>query len=267
MHQTSHALQRVCISILMGALASCATQQMPQQMVAPKLRSGPFYETALSCGQANRVSYRVVEQLGYRVTTLTPASDGRAGLIAGDRASYQQRRSQRQSQATVTVKITCEANGVRIDARAGGAGNSGFPAVFFVRFKGRVEAFERGEPPKPPDQIQVVMHPLVGLEAKLEFGTEVTQVLPVRLEIANTTDHTYALETDQIVLLTSSGERVKPLSKSNGVFPTPALTSQALAPGTSLKAYLYYPLNSYTGARGFIIEKDSQERAGFAMEF
>jgi hypothetical protein len=147
------------------------------------------------------------------------------------------------------------------------ATNVQFSQAFYSRFKGTAEVARRGEEPKPQGQMQVVMRPLIGLETKLEFGSEVTQVFPVRVEVSNTTEHTYVLEADQIVLLTASGDRVKPLGESGSAFPARPLTSQTLAPGTSIKAYLYYPPGSYTGARGFIVEEESQEREGFDVQF
>jgi hypothetical protein len=115
--------------------------------------------------------------------------------------------------------------------------------------------------------MQVVVKPLVASEAEFEFGTEVTQVFPVRVEISNTTKRTYLLEAERIVLLTPSGERVKPFLPSQNELSARALASQTLAPGANVKGYLYYPPGSYTGARGFVVEKGSQEREGFVIQF
>jgi hypothetical protein len=69
------------------------------------------------------------------------------------------------------------------------------------------------------------------------------------------------------MLMSSAGGRVKPLAEKNDVFPAHALTNQTLAPGTSIKGYLYYPPGSYTGARGSFTEPQSQEREGFDVKF
>ncbi len=241
-----------------GMLMGCTALPLP----TPASRSFAIHETTLSCEEANRISYRVVEQLGYTVESFTPASAGGTGTVRGSRGSTG-------GKDTALVQITCSDNGVHVQAKPGGltATNVEFPQAFFVRFQGMAGALRRGEAPKPPGQIQVVLTPLVGLEAKLEFGTEARQVFPVRVEISNTTDRSYILNTDRLVLLTPTGDRVPPLSGQEGAFPAPALTSQTLPPGAQIKAYLYYPPGSYTGARGFLIEAQSQEREGFAVQF
>jgi hypothetical protein len=241
----------------MAALAGCAALPMP----TPMERRYAIFEPTLTCDQANKISYRVVEGLGYTVTSFTPASAGGGGVVRGAR-------ERPVGQDTVAVKINCGADGVHVNTDSGGllATNLEFPQAFFSRFKGMTDVVQRGEAPKPQGQVQVTMTPLIGLETKLEFGTEVTGVFPVRVEIFNTTERTYLLEADKIMLLTSSGERVKPLSATNGGSAR-MITSQTLAPGANVKGYLYYPPGSYTGARGFIVEAESQEREGFDVQF
>lgn len=204
------------------------------------------------------------------MTSFTPASDGGEGEVKGVRKGSQ-------GQETISVKITCGADAIHMDTDSDDnplldsedfyLAIIDFSRGFYAWFKGIAQDIQREEMPKPQGQVQVVMKPLVGLETKYEFGTEVTQVLPVRVEIFNTTERVYVLEADRIVLLTPSGERVKPLSASGSAFPARALTSQTLAPGANVKGYLYYPPGSYTGAQGFLVEGDSREREGFAVQF
>lgn len=222
------------------------------------------------CEQANQIMYRALERLGYTVTSFTPASDGGEGEVKGVRKGPQE-------QETVSVKITCGADAIYMDTDSDDnplldSGDfylaiTDFHRGFYAWFKGMSKDIQREEMSKPQGQVQVVMKPLMGLETKHEFGTEVTQMFPVRVEIFNTTERAYALEADQIMLLTPSGERVKPLGESSNAFPARALTSQTLAPGANVKGYLYYPPGSYTGAQGFLVEGESREREGFAIQF
>lgn len=254
MRKASRILWGICACVLTAALVDCAA--------APMRRRYAISEPTLTCDQANRISYRAVERLGYTVTSFTPASASGAGVIKGARGAPL-------GQETVTVKITCDADGVHVDANSDNPllASEDFRRGFYVLFKGMTDLAQHGEAPRPQGQVLVTIKPLVGLETKLEFGTEVTQVFPVRVEISNTTERTYLLEVDKIVLLTPSRERVRPLSAANGGSFARMITSQALAPGANIKGYLYYPPGSYTGARGFLIEEESQEREGFAVQF
>jgi hypothetical protein len=158
-----------------------------------------------------------------------------------------------------------------------------------VRFKSMTEVVQSEEWSRPQGRVEVKVNPVVSPLVPMPYsmssassrdspprrlsesmrrpGPQDPQVFPVEVEISNTTARVYVLEVDKIVLLTSVGERVKAIGESDRAFPTPTLTNQTLAPGASVKGYLYYPAGSYTGARGFLIEEQSQTREGFAVEF
>ncbi len=91
-------------------------------------------------------------------------------------------------------------------------------------------------------------------------------VFIVEVEISNATAHAYTLKADKVTLRAISGERVKPLEASNDT-PTPVLTSQTIAPGANVRGYLSYPPGSYTGARGFLIQEQTQSNEGFSVNF
>ncbi len=91
-------------------------------------------------------------------------------------------------------------------------------------------------------------------------------VFIVEVEISNATAHAYTLKADKVTLRAASGERVKPLVASDDT-PTPVLTSRTIAPGTSVRGYLSYPPGSYTGARGFLIQEQTQANEGFSVNF
>jgi len=296
----------------------------------------PIIDAALTCEQANRVSYRATERLGYKITSLTPATAEKGGEIKGLREGVWGEKE------PVTVKITCPADGPHIDAHPdippceqgnrisrlaierqgyqvkeftpaamGKPGivkgekkgqlplvitlfcsrNNGvvmetsmdsallknkdfylaisdFERGFFAMFKGERSLIIRDQAPAPTgNQVHVTMKPLSPIESKIIFGTDVTTVLPVQIEITNPTKRSYQVETDQIVLLTASGQRVKPLSENGNAFPSPALTSKTVAPKSGAKGYLYFPPGTYKGGRGALVEEQSQEREGFEVQF
>lgn len=86
---------------LMVALACAASDPRPYTIVAP----------GLTCEQAYQHSSRVMERLGYTVTSSSPVADNGQGEIRGAR-------SRGEGQETVTVKISCMADGVHVDAEA-----------------------------------------------------------------------------------------------------------------------------------------------------
>ena len=296
----------------------------------------PIIDGALTCEQANRVSYRAVERLSYKIDSFTPATAEKAGEIKGIREGVWGEKE------PVTVKVTCPSDGPHIDAHPdiipceqgnrisrlaierhgyqvkeftpaaiGKAGivkgekkgepslvitlfcsrNNGvvmetsmdspvlqnkdfflaisdFERGFFAMFKGERSLIISDQASVPAgNQIQVTMKPLSSVESKIIFGTDVTTVLPVQIEITNPTKRSYQVEADQVVLLTTSGQRVKPLSENGRTFPTPAFTSKTVAPKSGAKGYLYFPLGTYKGARGALVEEQSQEREGFEVQF
>ena len=296
----------------------------------------PIIDAALTCEQANRVSYRAVERLGYKIASLTPATTEQAGEIKGIREGVWG------EQEPVTVKVTCPADGPHVDAHPdiapceqgnrisrlaierhgyqvkeftpAGMGKPGivkgekegnaplvitlfcsrnngvvmetssdspllknkdfylaisdFERGFFAMFKGERSLIVSDQAPVPVGtQIQVMMKPLSLVESKIIFGADVTAVLPVQIEITNPTKQSYQVEVDQVVLLTASGQRVKPLGASEKNFPAPAFTSKTVAPKSAAKGYLYFPPGTYKGARGALVEEQSQEREGFEVRF
>ena len=88
----------------------------------------------------------------------------------------------------------------------------------------------------------------------------------VEVEISNATAHAYTLKADKVTLRAASGERVKPLEASDDT-PTPVLISQTIVPGANVRGYLSYPPGSYTGARGFLIQEQTQSNEGFSVNF
>ncbi len=100
-----------------------------------------------------------------------------------------------------------------------------------------------------------------------QLGTPGPQVFVVEIEISNATERSYVLEIDRVTLRTAEEELVKPIDVDDKPVPTPALTSQTLAPGAEVKGYLYYPAGSYVGARGFLVEEQGHAREGFSVRF
>jgi hypothetical protein len=205
----------------------------------------------------------VTERLGYEITSFTAASPTATGVIKAQRDAALGKEG-------VTVKITCGAGGVKVDASANNpilaAGD--FRRAFYSLFQGMTEVALRGESKPQRGQLRVTITPVRGLATKLEFGREVTDVLPVRVEVSNATDRTYVLDAGRIMLVTTSGQRVAPLTEAAAQsLPRRPLAGGVLQAGARAQGYLYYPPGGYTGARGYVTEQESGEREGFSVRF
>src|SRR5689334_2590655 len=81
------------VVILALALCGCPT---------PKMYS--VERPGLDCDRATRVTYRTMNQLGYTVTDLVPATPARPGLVVATKAAAD-------GHDTVRVRIQCDARG------------------------------------------------------------------------------------------------------------------------------------------------------------
>jgi hypothetical protein len=88
----------LCILAIMS-IACASPEVRPYSIVAPQL----------SCERAHQLSQQVVERLGYTLSTMSPASNAEPGVIRGVRQGPR-------GEETVSVKISCTAEGVYIDA-------------------------------------------------------------------------------------------------------------------------------------------------------
>ncbi len=218
------------------------------------------------CEQANMVMRQAVESSGFTITTYTPATLLKAGLITGEKEGAE----------PTSITITCyiERNRVEMDTSEDSPvlnnvdfyqALSDFQLGFFTAFNKLEERLARN--PADQDRLYVALRPLNMVDTQVVFGTRELAVLPIKVSISNPTQQTYLLETQRIMLMDAAGQRVKPLSEGEPRFPTPALTDRSIGPGASLQGYLYYPLGTYTGARGSLADQRSQEREGFSIEF
>lgn len=101
MRKTKSFAWGILACLLTPPLACATSGPRPYTIVAP----------ALTCEQAHQQSSRVMERLGYTVTSSSPAAENGQGEIRGAR-------SRGGVQETVTVKISCLADGVQVNAEA-----------------------------------------------------------------------------------------------------------------------------------------------------
>ncbi len=218
------------------------------------------------CEQANMAMRQAVESSGFTITTYTPATLMKAGLITGEKEGAE----------PTTITITCylERNRVEMETSEDSPvlenvdfyrALSDFQLGFFTAFNMLEERVARN--PADQDRLYVTLRLLNMIDNQVVFGTRELSVLPIKVNISNPTQQTYLLETQRILLMDASGQRVKPIGEGKTAFPTPPLTDRSIGPGASIQGYLYYPPGTYTGARGSLADLRSQEREGFSVEF
>ncbi len=97
-----HALRCTLLLGLLAGLAACS----------PPIRQFDIRDQPLTCDDANRLTYRTLEAMRFKVTAFEPAAPGQRGTIKATRAaSGAEDRSQ-----DATVTVVCAASGVTIDA-------------------------------------------------------------------------------------------------------------------------------------------------------
>lgn len=283
------------VALAAGLLASCTTP----------LQQYRLQNLTLSCDEANRATYRTLEAMGFSVTEFRPATAAAPGVAKGVReASEPGLGTQR-----VTVEIDCSSGATTLDAREDGRvlGKIDFKRAFFLSFTAgqameerRREAEERiaqGVVKPPPERqgVQVLLEPVRGQAAKLDFEIDLAAaaVLPIRIRIINPTDRRYTMRPDDVQLTRFDRARVAPLTTSEAAArvaeakdpvtgaPVTDLGSEAVTerlrrsrftatriePHTEAKGYLYYPLAEYRRARVVLTEVESNETEGFVIEF
>ena len=276
------------------ALAGCASAPIHQW---------DLVDQPISCDEANRLSYRTVDAMGYTVTAFVPATAGGSGTIKGSR----QTKTTPPEEQRITVDITCAASGVTLTASRDGVlmeqmdTKRGFQNTFLnVQSMGAAqqqldEQIRSGTAPASQQRrdLRVVIKPMRGQAAKLEFPFDLSAagILPVRVDITNLTPRTYRIAADAIRLQRADRARVDPLpiaaaaqqiaaARVDGA-PLTTLSAAAITdtlsahqfsaativPNAQQQGFLFFPLAEYTSARAVLTDTESEEDEGVRVEF
>jgi len=250
----------------------------------------------MPCDEANRVSYRTLEGMRFRIDSFEPAAPGKRGTIDASRPVTG---APGQTQS-VTTTIDCTPNGATIDVHENGVlvqqleiKRAFYQAFLNVQEMRSVQSTLdaqnlAGTAPASQQRrdLKVLVMPLRGQAAKLDFSFDFAAagVLPVRVEITNLTTQTYTLDVDEVRLARPDRERIAPLTPSAAAaalapkttesaasiaeqLAARQLTSATLAPGAARQGYLYFPLAEYSSARVVLTDQASGEDEGVRVEF
>jgi hypothetical protein len=287
--------ERLAIIPVFLALAACN----------PPVTQYELENQPLTCDEANRLTYRTLEAMRFKVTEFQPAAPGQPGVITASRTASGD------STATqgATVTIECTPTGADIDANEDGAFlnqlefkrafNHAFVNVVSMRASRQQldQQILAGTAPASQQRgdLKVVVEPKRGPAAKLDFAFDLAAagVLPVRVEITNLTPRTYTLDVAAIRLVRADRERVAALAPDAAAtriaearragsaeplttVPRAAiadalavrqLAASEIAPGVEREGFLYFPLADYRSARIVLTDKESGEDEGVRVEF
>jgi len=286
------AIEICCVVYVLSTALSCT----------PPIRQYALKDQKLTCARASDYSYRALQSMGFAISAFEPAAVGHRGTVRGSR--------QERGVQNVTVTITCPSEGTAdINASEDGRllGQIEFKRGFYLAFTAVMaqaavsEAAAREESQRPLEQkkakgLQVLLQPVAGMGAKLDFALDLAAdgILPVRVTINNASARTYRLDSDDVALIQTDGARVHPLpldevvervaaaerAKSDGAPAAPTssadiaqrlrdrlLRASAISANQQLSGYLYFPLGTYTKGRVTLEDQESEEAAGFVVEF
>lgn len=271
----------------------------------PPIRQYDLRDQPLTCEDANRISYRTLEAMRFKVGEFEPAAAGHRGLIRASRtASDENGKIQ-----NVTVAIDCTPSGADIDAGEdyNWLGQMELKRGFYQAFvnivsmqAARTELDKQNLAGTAPGSqqrrdLKILVEPQRGQAGKLDFPFDLgaAGVLPVRVDISNLTQRTYTLDTAAVRLTRADRERVAPMTpaeaaakiagSTRGDPPRPLttlsrdaiadalalrqLTAADLAPGTEREGFLYFPLADYVSGRVVLTDTESGEDEGVSVEF
>jgi hypothetical protein len=259
----------------------------------------------LTCDDANRMAYRTIEAMRFKVGDFQPGAPGQPGVI---KASRTVSGTSGETQ-NVTVTIDCTPTGADIDASEDHnwlnqmefkrAFQHAFINVVSMRAANQQLDQEILAGTAPASQqrrdLKVLIEPLRGQAGKLDFAFDLAAagVLPVRVDISNLTPRTYTLDVSTIRLTRADRERVAALTPrdaaaqvaraTSGSPPQPVttlapdviadaltmrqFTATEIAPGAEREGFLYFPLADYLGARIVLTDKETGEDEGVRVEF
>lgn len=216
------------------------------------------------CEQANKIMRKAVESSGFAIRAFHPASLSKVGRLEGRNAAGE----------SIWVSITCYIERNRVEMET----SESSPLLENIDFYQALTDFQLGfytafnkflgsSQSDQGDQVHVSLRPFDETDAQVVFGTKGLDPLPVKIVVANPTPRTYRLETERVMLVAVSGERVKPLAEEGANFPAPSLTDRSISPGARVEGYLFYPAGVYSGARGSLADERNDEREGFRLDF
>jgi hypothetical protein len=242
-------------------LISCTPRQPLRKRVA---------ETRIpTCEEANRLAYRAVVSVGYAVTSVQIAKPGQPGHIE----------AKKEDGKSGKVVITCsdeshataepDRTGEPVRVLIGAADKPGsFPHVFTQTYNILLSSKVLDDQ-GPERGMSIVLTRLGSFESQVELGADLPKsgVLPIKAVITNNSPRPYRLTAEKILLSSSGGGQVAPISPPATGQGNPLRGDITLQPGQNITGYLFYPAGQYSSARTTLTDKENNEEEGFSVRF
>lgn len=229
-------------------------------------------EKGLTCVEAQRIAIDTVRRMGYTISETTKATPGTPGVILAALTEGTNTRG-------LMVTVACTTLGAEVEAKSDQTGLADLN--FSSEFRRNFEAATTNRPPPRPaaqSGVDVLLTPERGSSfGDLGVDLSTAGILPVSVRITNRTVRAYRFQVKGVRLQTAAGDRVAALgsdaltaqvgSTAAAALRQKAVHDQDIKPNETASGFLFFPFNSYTRARVELIDKQSDEAEGFAIEF
>ena len=243
-------------------LISCVSRQ--------PLRKRTVETRIPTCEEANRLAYRAVTSVGYTAASVQIAKPGQPGHIE----------AKKEDGKSGKVVITCldesrataepDRTGEPVRVLVGAADKPGsFPHVFTQTYNILLSTRNLADESGPAGSVSLILTRLGSFESQIELGTDLPKsgILPIKANITNNSPRPYELTAEKILLFSSGGGQVSPISPPATGQGNPLRGDITLQPGQNITGYLFYPTGQYTSARTTLIDKENNEEEGFSVQF
>ncbi len=231
-----------------------------------------FEEKGITCTEAQSLAIKAVRKMGYTIGETMKPLPGTPGVIRASRTLGSSRQG-------IFVQVFCTLLGAEVEAKTE---EGGFTQLNFASDFRR--AYESAVASKPPERAAAAEGLDVTVTSERGSGSTALPVdlsnqgvFPTNVRISNNTSRTYNLRVEDIVLITTTGEKVKPLALDKvtlGIEAQAAATvrQQALANSrvpahAVVSGFLFYPMLPYVRARATLTDAADDEPEGFSIDF
>ncbi len=231
-----------------------------------------FNERGVTCTEAQNLAITAVQKMGYTIGETRKPLPGLPGMIRAARTVGTEKKG-------MFVQVFCTRLGAEVEAQTdkGGALELSFGNDFR-------RAYETARASKPAERAPAGEGLDVALTLEHGGGSAMLAVdlsnqgiLPVHVRISNRTSRAYSFKVKQVLLQTTTNQKVKPLAPEEVVkglseeqarlVREKVLGDSEIAPQGIVDGLLFYPMQPYSKARVTLKDTADGEPEGFSINF
>lgn len=252
--------RRLCL--LLAVVAGCPAPGL----YSVELRGEP-------CERAARLAYRSMTELGYEVTSVVAATPERGGKVEGTKTAPDG------SRRTASVRISCDAEGVRMQPVEGALVPSDYD--FSRSFGYSVQTLAKLPDTSAPTEAQgleVLLEHVDEPRARLDLGGPALAAPAVllRVTVRNHTERAVVVDRDRVLLTSAGGGLASALPRpaeeaalaagaAGAAVRRGLLGRETVAPGDTIQRYLVFPSGDYADGQVAIEDPETGESDGFVV--